>query len=34
MISRLYACEQLTIIYFPFNSEKNLPQKEKKIAFD
>ena len=29
MISRLYACEQLTIIYFPFNSEKNLPRKKK-----
>ena len=29
MISRVYACEQLTIIYFPFNSEENLPRKKK-----
>lgn len=36
MISPHYACEQITIIYLPYNSEKNLPQKKKKrkIAFD
>lgn len=30
MISPHYACEQITIIYLPYNSEKNLPQKKKK----